>query len=158
MESVLSVPDFLLRREDDFSWHRDDTVVLPASAYEEKVFNRMLDLERKRSERSNRPFMLMLAHFDGELASGTSISSKVFSCLESCKRETDFIGWYKAGEVIGIIFTEIAASISFALPASIMDRISTALSSNFKPGEIANFEISLNLFPDCQDTAVHRLI
>src|SRR5215831_10353394 len=62
----------------------------------EAMFIRMLRLERRRTERSGRPFVLVLIsgddsreHFDG------TVVDRVASALIRTTRETDILGWYK---------------------------------------------------------------
>ncbi len=122
----------------------------PAVEYDEDAFNRILALERKRSERSKRPFMLMLLSLDrvpaGEI--GNNPRGKIVSCLASCKRDIDILGWYRSGSVIGIIFTEICDSINGTVSECITERIKASLASNLEPGEIEKIDISFHLFPE----------
>lgn len=73
-------------------------------------FRRMIALERKRSERSRKPFMLLLLDMGEQLSSeknGETLG-KILSALSLSSRETDFTGWYANDCVIGVLFTEIA--------------------------------------------------
>jgi len=83
----------------------------PGDAYNEEAFRYFLDLERKRSELSNRPFVLLLVDFSQESSVTTpeidaGSAQKLFSALAACVRETDFIGWYRAGSVAGAVLTQ----------------------------------------------------
>ena len=83
----------------------------PGEAYNEEAFRYFLDLERKRSELSNRPFVLLLVDLSQESSVTTpdidpGSAQKLFSALSACVRETDFIGWYKAGSVAGAVLTQ----------------------------------------------------
>ncbi len=64
----------------------------------EEEFHRMLAVERKRTERSRNPFLLML--FDAGNPQTPEKSGKalegIVPALLSSTRETDVIGWYKA--------------------------------------------------------------
>src|SRR2546422_6240364 len=77
----------------------------------EESFTRTLCLERKRSERSRKPFLLMLIDADTlfRTADKDEILKKLLSALHSSTRETDVRGWYKNDSVLGTIFTEISA-------------------------------------------------
>src|SRR2546428_12531042 len=67
-----------------------------------------LCLERKRTERSRSHFVLMLLECQ---ASNRDVAfAKVLCTLSPSTRETDIRGWYKEGDVIGVIFTEIGAA------------------------------------------------
>ena len=119
-----------------------------------ELFQRMLYLERKRTERSGRPFVLMLLESAKLLRSGDEGTfCKVFSALASSTRETDTKGWYQEHSTIGVIFTELGpvadgASITKAL----LSKVTAALSSNLSIGEINEIRLSFRLFPDDWDS------
>jgi len=123
---------------------------LPSLEYNEEVFNRILVLERKRSERSKRPFMLMLLSLemvpDGEI--GRSVRAKILSCLTSSKRDIDVLGWYRSGSVAGIIFTEIGKSNEGSVYESITERIRSNLALNLEPDQIEKIDITIYVFPE----------
>ena len=79
----------------------------------EKFFLNFLHLERKRSERSRRPFMLVVIGLNGFLktAERREVIKDITSVLSSTTRDIDMKGWYKHNESIGIIFNEISANI-----------------------------------------------
>ena len=81
-------------------------------AYNEAAFTYFLDIERKRSERSNRPFMLLLADFGPwpgvDPRMDQDVATSVLSGLSSCLRDTDFVGWYVHEQVAGAVLTERA--------------------------------------------------
>src|SRR3954468_20474266 len=72
----------------------------------EQVFLPMLAQERKRSERSGKPFILLLLKgndlFLGD--KGNEVISRVSGVIRTATRETDVLGWYQSGEVLGVIF------------------------------------------------------
>jgi hypothetical protein len=80
--------------------------------YSEKHFLNFLRLERKRSERSRRPFMLVVIGLKGFLRTSErrEIIKDITSVLSSTTRDIDMKGWYKDNEAIGIIFNEIASN------------------------------------------------
>jgi exopolysaccharide biosynthesis polyprenyl glycosylphosphotransferase len=80
--------------------------------YSEKYFLNFLRLERKRSERSRRPFMLVVIGLKGFLRTSErrEIIKDITSVLSSTTRDIDMKGWYKDNEAIGIIFNEIASN------------------------------------------------
>jgi lipopolysaccharide/colanic/teichoic acid biosynthesis glycosyltransferase len=125
-------------------------VDLPSLEYDEESFNRILALERKRSERSRRPFMLMLLSLDrvrvGE--NGNNPRKKIVSCLASSKRDIDILGWYRSESVVGIIFTELGRSSDGSVSESITERIRSNLASTLEPGEISKIDVSIYLFPE----------
>ena len=77
--------------------------------YGEKYFNELLSIERKRSERSKRPFVVMTFDFTGitDMTSRRGSIKWAVNTLSMITRETDIKGWYRSLEVLGVIFTEI---------------------------------------------------
>ena len=81
--------------------------------YKEKHFKEMLSRERKRTERSGVPFVLILIDVGDLLESsnqnfsGVLAVRKVIEALGEITRDTDIRGWYQDARVLGIIFIEI---------------------------------------------------
>jgi hypothetical protein len=102
----------------------------PTHVYNESAFRYFLSIERKRSERSGRPFALLLLDRKAPVAAGKSldaeIAAKLFSALSRCLRETDFIGWYQEGNVAGAVLTHLGDSGSDFAP-QVRRRISSAV-------------------------------
>jgi lipopolysaccharide/colanic/teichoic acid biosynthesis glycosyltransferase len=74
----------------------------------EALFSHLLVRERKRSERSNRRFILMLLKSHESLDPATSRAGKaMLEALSATTRGTDILGWMKWPTVVGIIFPEI---------------------------------------------------
>jgi hypothetical protein len=86
-------------------------VAHPAAVYNEEAFHYLLTVEYKRFERSNRPFVLALIE-DAAVAPEPprirpAVSSTVFAALAHSLRETDVIGWYREGRVVGALLTHL---------------------------------------------------
>lgn len=122
----------------------------PSLEYDEEAFNRILALERKRSERSKRPFMLMLLSLEGITGgeNGSEVRAKIFSCLESAKRDIDVLGWYKFDSIAGIIFTEISGLNDGAVSEVIINRIKSTFALNLGADEIKKIVINIYFFPE----------
>src|SRR5689334_22302245 len=75
---------------------------------DEHHFVRLLRTERKRTERSGKPFMLMLIDGTG-IFNHSEIIKDVVVAFGASTRETDTLGWYETGSVLGVIFTELGA-------------------------------------------------
>src|SRR6476661_4053638 len=79
----------------------------------EEWFASALRLERKRTERSRKPFVLVLLNIESFASlngSRQSFVDQVVNALASFMRETDVTGWYRDGSVLGNIFTELGTS------------------------------------------------
>ena len=139
-----------LRHPENRSFLRTDTASLgERSILHEAAFQRMISLERRRTERSGKPFLLMLIDMGDHPNSERTkkISSKILAALVAT-RETDVTGWYKDNTVIGVIFTEIVMEARDAIVRAMLGRISTALSKKLSPEQINEIGISFHLFPE----------
>jgi lipopolysaccharide/colanic/teichoic acid biosynthesis glycosyltransferase len=128
----------------------DSSIAKRAGFSEEETFHSMLTLERRRAERSRKPFVLMVletsASADAE--AGEHFVSQVTSVLLNSIRETDIVGWYKKGTILGIIFTEI--SLEFATPITeiLRSKILNALQNEFGGKVALRIVVSVHLFPE----------
>jgi lipopolysaccharide/colanic/teichoic acid biosynthesis glycosyltransferase len=129
--------------------------VAAASAAERDVldapaFRRMVAFERKRSERSRKPFMLLLLDMGEQLASEKNRRTleQIFAALAGSSRETDLVGWYAEGCVIGVVFTEIALGESDLIPAAIIERVTAALRANLSAAQFDQLSFSFHIFPE----------
>lgn len=79
-------------------------------AFNEEMFQHFLMIETKRSERSNRPFLLLLLDLkkasDLEASIEPAVAARLFSGLSQCLRETDFVGWYRKPLIVGAVLTQ----------------------------------------------------
>lgn len=115
----------------------------------EEVFRRMISLERKRSERTQRPFVLLLmdtGHTQPTQKNGR-ILLDILSALESATRETDFMGWYETNSAVGVMFTEITLENSLIL-STILARISEVLRARLTSEQFSQIKFSFHLFPE----------
>jgi lipopolysaccharide/colanic/teichoic acid biosynthesis glycosyltransferase len=110
----------------------------------------MLALERKRSERSRKPFMLLLLDMGERLQAETSERGlgKVLTALSLSTRETDVIGWYAKDCVVGVVFTEISADDSNSVPSTIITRVNETLCRNLDLDQFNQLNISFHIFPE----------
>jgi hypothetical protein len=112
-----------------------ETRALPQSqrgeAQNEKAFQHLMSIEFKRSERSKRSFLLLL--LDLEEPSGTNsdippqVAVTLFSGLARCLRETDFVGWYRQGRVIGVVLTQSRNVPGSAVSHVVVQKVRQAL-------------------------------
>ena len=78
----------------------------------EEAFRRRIAIERKRTERSREPFLLMLLEA-GATQNGDGLDKTlggIVSAMQSSTRETDVVGWYKDRNTVGVIFTGLVVS------------------------------------------------
>ncbi len=113
----------------------------------EQVFSQRLALERKRTERSQRPFLLMLLDMSGPLWPEKQREALVHALETLALRETDVAGWHKSGLVIGVMFTEIEVGDKRHAQDAILGRISGVLHSRLSFEQASRLEISFHWFP-----------
>lgn len=115
----------------------------------QEAFAQALQRERKRTERSRRPFVLVLVEAKRLLdeRSGENVLGTVVHALSHSTRETDTVGWYKDGAALGIIFTEIAADGN-AVAEVLVGKVLKALSSHLAPAQVGEIGISSHVFPE----------
>jgi lipopolysaccharide/colanic/teichoic acid biosynthesis glycosyltransferase len=118
----------------------------------EAWFTRILSLERKRTERSRMPFILMLMNIEGlGKLNGNQTRSvpEVVTGLASLTRETDTTGWYRDGSVLGIIFTELGESRDINVSVdSITSKVASGLEKQLGKETISRIKISCHIFPE----------
>jgi lipopolysaccharide/colanic/teichoic acid biosynthesis glycosyltransferase len=110
----------------------------------------MISLERKRSERSRKPFLLMLVDMGGYLPSErtTKVLGGVLSALSASTRETDVTGWYKNCSVVGVMFTEIGLEDRASVLGTMITRVSETLKSALSFEQFNQVSLSFHLFPE----------
>ena len=133
-----------------YSYSFDSSIAPRAGFLEEGTFHNMLTLERRRAERSRKPFVLMELETDASVDADTGdcFASQVTSVLLRSTRETDMVGWYKQGTILGVIFTEI--SLEFATPITeiLRTKVVSALRDEFGGKVASKLVVTAHLFPE----------
>jgi lipopolysaccharide/colanic/teichoic acid biosynthesis glycosyltransferase len=116
----------------------------------EESFAKMLGLERKRTERSRRRFVLMLLGTGRLLKGGDTENAleRILSALSGSIRQTDIMGWYKQRSVIGLIFTEIDAAEGGTVASAVLSKLSQALCQALTIDQINEISLSFHVFPE----------
>lgn len=125
---------------------------------DEPSFQRMISLERKRSERSRKPFLLALIDTGTCLPADKNgrVLSNIVSALSLATRETDVTGWYKSNSVVGVMFTEIIAGDKYSIVSTMLTRVSSSLQVKLSSEQFSQISISFHLFPEDWDHEVYR--
>ncbi|HLM79453.1 MAG TPA: sugar transferase [Terriglobales bacterium] len=125
----------------------------PSEVLSEESFHRMISLERRRSERSQRPFVLLLIDA-GRNQPGEEqgrILLDILSALQGATRETDVTGWYTTNSVVGVMFTEIVLDNNAVL-STILSRVGTVLRDRLDTDQFSRIKFSFHVFPDEWDS------
>ena len=126
----------------------------PNGFHDELHFNRLFDLERKRAQRSGKPFILILIQITDPGDSCTpDRMKKLQKALSSSFRETDFRGWYRRESVIGIVFTELR-SVGDDTRAALFGKLLDALAFRIEPDELRKIYITFHTYPADHEDAV----
>jgi len=114
----------------------------------EDQFEKMVILERKKSERSGRPFLLMLLSLDlaqkGDLPSIKTFMRDISLALDYSTREIDVKGWYLNNAVLGILCTDLN-TINKEL---ITNRLYTTLNNSLTVFQKMRLKVCAMLYPD----------
>jgi len=137
---------------------RDTTPLSVSVAAEREVlredaFRRMIAVERKRSERSGKPFLLMLLE-PGEHRSedkNGQVLAKVISALLMATRETDVVGWHKNNACVGVLFTQLLIFDQKSILGAMLGRVGAILRDNLSLEQFGEISISFHFFPDKWD-------
>jgi lipopolysaccharide/colanic/teichoic acid biosynthesis glycosyltransferase len=120
---------------------------------DEPTFRRMIAIERKRTERSTAPFVLMLLEAAGDQGPKKSAMTlnRVATALLSASRDTDLVGWYKNDAIVGTMFTGLIVNDKRAVLDTFLAKVSAALQEQLTADEFNQVRISFHLFPDDWD-------
>lgn len=115
----------------------------------EEAFRRVLEAERRRSDRSHRPFALLLLNIGRLLLtqSGHGSLPIILSLLQSATRETDVLGWNEADASIGVILTEFVLGAAPPVNA-ISSRLSAALQQKLTAQQFNQIGLSFQQYPE----------
>jgi lipopolysaccharide/colanic/teichoic acid biosynthesis glycosyltransferase len=119
----------------------------------EEGFKRMIAIERKRTERSREPFLLMLVE-GGNSQRAEKHSTpldRISSAMLSSTRETDVVGWYKDRMTVGVMFTGLATDDRNVVLSTILSRVSGALRDELTSEQFSRISLSFHFFPDQWD-------
>ena len=114
----------------------------------ENVFHSMLTLERRRAERSRKPFVLMLIDANSENGATEKILRQAVDIVLASKRETDLAGWYKQGVIVGIIFTEVSQETEIPITETLRTKIETVFVKHLGRERSAKIAMSVHVFPE----------
>jgi exopolysaccharide biosynthesis polyprenyl glycosylphosphotransferase len=116
----------------------------------EDAFISMLYLERRRAERAQKRFVLVLVdvkkgnglnHKDREL-------SALVGALSDATRETDIIGWYLENNLFGVIGTELGNATNQVVQERFLSKVRKAFESTLGRENGVGISISFHFFPE----------
>jgi hypothetical protein len=124
----------------------------PREPYDERTFRYLLGLEQRRSDRSGRPFVLVLVDTStdgiGRARIDPEVATTIFSGLSQCLRETDFLGWYEDGRRAGAVLTELGEGLASDSRELINEKVLTRGFLEHLPSDLARrLQIQVTRYP-----------
>ena len=115
----------------------------------EDLFRGVLIRERRRSDRSDQPVLLLLlgAH-DGRGAGPSSMWEAAIAALAAVMHETDVLGWLEWQTVIGVIVPAIRASDVAGACEGLAARVRRALAKRLDSETVGRLSIRLHVYPE----------
>ena len=116
----------------------------------ETTFHALLTHERRRAERSRKPFVLMLLEMHALHAKsvGATFSERVKSAISRATRETDLIGWYEDGRILAVIFAELNVGEDTPVAELLRSKVETVLRDSLGTKAAAKIVITTHIFPE----------
>jgi lipopolysaccharide/colanic/teichoic acid biosynthesis glycosyltransferase len=117
--------------------------------FDEESFARIVSFERRRTDRSCRPFLLLLLGLStlpqDRQRQRRILIKNVMQSLEACTRQTDITGWYKTNTTLGVIFTELCQENPAV--GKILEKVTAALQACLTPEQFGAITVSAHLYP-----------
>jgi lipopolysaccharide/colanic/teichoic acid biosynthesis glycosyltransferase len=118
----------------------------------QELFTKLLCLERKRTERSGRRFVLMCLDTGNLLkAAKAPALANLLSAITRATRDTDLKGWYRDGSVIGVIFTEVGGAEDKSIVQVLSTKLTDSLYGALSIAEVNEIRLSFHVFPEDWD-------
>ena len=123
----------------------------PRLLLNEDAFVSMLYLERRRAERAQNRFVLILVDVQ-KIVSGVSGKDRMVQLLakslSEATRETDIIGWYLENSLMGVIGTELGKASNEVVQKRFLDKLRKIFESTLGIEKSASISVSFHFFPE----------
>lgn len=116
--------------------------------YDKAKFHHLLHIEKLRSERSQRPLLLMILDISSAMDNGASpeTPSQIRAALSPSLREVDIRGWYNYNKTIGVIFTEITSIDSSSIEV-ILRKVHNNLAEKLDSDLMSKINVFFHIYP-----------
>jgi len=117
--------------------------------YGKSQFQHMLNIERKRTERSQKPFLLLLLDISSLMAKERhkNILEDIKSVLSASLREIDISGWFDHNKTIGIICPTMVV-VNANSVEGIVRKIYDRFCENLDPELVNKIKVSFHIYPE----------
>jgi lipopolysaccharide/colanic/teichoic acid biosynthesis glycosyltransferase len=116
----------------------------------EDAFVSMLYLERRRAERSQKRFVLVLVDVQKALSNGHKDRTvpALSKALAEGTRETDIMGWYLENNLMGIIGTELGEATNHVIQDCFLSKLRKVFGVNLGSKNSSGISVSFHFFPE----------
>lgn len=116
----------------------------------EDAFVSMLYLERRRAERAQKRFVLVLVDVKRALEEGNKNKTlgKIGAALTNSTRETDILGWYLENNLIGVIGTELGETAPKIIHERLLEKLRAAFQLTVGKEKSSKISVSFHFFPE----------
>ncbi len=114
----------------------------------EQEFRRAIRREKGRTERSHSPFILMLVDAGPVLLERPKLLQGISAAITRSTRDTDYVGWYLTGNVLGVIFTEVSRTGVTQQAENLLDRTRLALAASLTAPDVERIGLSIHICPE----------
>ena len=102
-------------------------------AYDQESFRYLLESESERSERSGHFCQILLMHWTdaqgGIVQMDSHVAKTVMAASSRSLRETDYIGWYRDGRIVGAVLTVLVQESMAQVASHLQKRLVEVLQS-----------------------------
>jgi lipopolysaccharide/colanic/teichoic acid biosynthesis glycosyltransferase len=116
----------------------------------EDAFVSMLYLERRRAERAQKRFVLVLVDVKRALDDGNKNRTlgKIGIALTNSTRETDILGWYLEDNLIGVIGTELGETAPKIIHERLLEKLRASFQHSVGKEKSSKISVSFHFFPE----------
>jgi lipopolysaccharide/colanic/teichoic acid biosynthesis glycosyltransferase len=116
----------------------------------EDAFVSMLYLERRRAERAQKRFVLVLVDVKRALDEGNKSKTlgKIGAALTNSTRETDILGWYLENNLIGVIGTELGDTPPKIIHERLLEKMRASFQHTVGKEKSSKISVSFHFFPE----------
>ena len=136
-----TAPDRQIRAKPVWSRPRDAA----GEAHGEETFRHLLAIEEERSRRSSNPFFLLLIGMKEQTGQDAGIdamlAAALFASLSRGLRESDFIGWYCQGRIVGAVLVQVEKAPSAKAAQMAVQRVRAEMEHTVSPNAVERLQI-----------------
>ena len=123
-------------------------------AYEQEAFRYLLKSESTRSERSGQFCQILLVYWadaqGGIMQMDSHVAKTVTAALSRSLRDTDYIGWYRDGRIIGAVLTVLVQESMAQVASHLQKRLAEILQSELSIEESRRLQMRVCLYDELE--------